>query len=294
MPIPFNCPSCGARTLVADQFAGQTGPCASCGATITIPVVAPKGHGSADKPSPRRSEGMSVGIIVAVVLVGLFLLLLTCGGIGFLGLRGPMAAVRIASERSRSQNNLKQIALAMHNYHDAHGCLPPAFTLDKDGKKLHSWRTLILPYLGEHVLYSQIDLTTPWDSPRNAALSQQVVGAYSYDGNSTITDYVVVTGPDTIFDDSKPMTMQGILDGTSNTLLAVEVSNSGISWMEPRDLTIDEWTRAVAVGPSPGRPPQGYNVALGDGSVRFLEYSLDSRQLRALATRAGGELIVLP
>ena len=56
MPLQFTCPHCGVRTQVADQFAGQTGPCRQCGRTVTVPhlraglgsgVQAPRTHGVA-------------------------------------------------------------------------------------------------------------------------------------------------------------------------------------------------------------------------------------------------------
>ena len=67
-------------------------------------------------------------------------------------------------------NNLKQIGLAMHNYHDARGRLPAAYTVDKDGKPLLSWRVLILPYTEEAALYKEFHLDEPWDSEHNKNL----------------------------------------------------------------------------------------------------------------------------
>ena len=46
--------------------------------------------------------------------------------------------------------------------------LPPAYTVDADGRPLHSWRTLILPYLEQEPLYQTIDLSKPWNDPANA------------------------------------------------------------------------------------------------------------------------------
>ena len=60
---------------------------------------------------------------------------------------GALAAALVAPMRenaARSQciNNLKQIGLAMHNYHAEHKTFPPAYTVDKAGKPLLSWRVL--------------------------------------------------------------------------------------------------------------------------------------------------------
>ena len=50
--------------------------------------------------------------------------------------------------------------------------------VDADGKLLHSWRTLILPYLDQKPLYDSIDLSKPWDDPANATAYNTVVPVY--------------------------------------------------------------------------------------------------------------------
>lgn len=77
-------------------------------------------------------------------------------------------------------------------------------------------------------------------------------------------------------------------------------ADSGIHWMEPRDL--DAATMVFAINPPQGpgisshhcdatwwRRPLGANVALADGSVRFLPMDTPGEQLRAMLTIAGGE-----
>ncbi len=86
--------------------------------------------------------------------------------------------VNESARRSHCRNKLKQIGLALHNYHDAYGAFPPAYTVDADGKPLHSWRTLILPYFDSNLsdninltnkeIYEKIDYSKPWDDPANA------------------------------------------------------------------------------------------------------------------------------
>jgi len=84
-----------------------------------------------------------------------------------------------ASARSVSSNNLKQIGLALHNYHDTYGTLPPAAIVDKKGKPLLSWRVAILPYIEQDNLYKQFKLDEPWDSKHNLALSRMIVKTYT-------------------------------------------------------------------------------------------------------------------
>ena len=94
-------------------------------------------------------------------------LLLVCGGILLALLLPAVQAAREASRRMECSNNLKQISLAMHSYHDVYGSLPPAYTIDEEGRRLHSWRTLLLPYLEAGQIYEQLDLSQPWDSLDN-------------------------------------------------------------------------------------------------------------------------------
>ena len=69
------------------------------------------------------------------------------------------SAGREPSRRSQCKNNLKQIGLALHNYHEKYQAFPPAYTVDATGKPLHSWRTLILPFVDQQALYDKIDLS---------------------------------------------------------------------------------------------------------------------------------------
>jgi prepilin-type processing-associated H-X9-DG protein len=191
---------------------------------------------------------------------------------------------------------LKQIALAMHNYHEVYGCLPPAYVADENGRPMHSWRTLLLPFVEEQALYDQYDFSQPWDSPENSAVTGQAVQAYccpaSKDAPSTQTSYLVITGPGALFDGDKSAEMRQVVDGLSNTILAVEVTGSGIDWAEPKDLP----AASLVVGLNSGADahvgsnhPGGANVAMADGSVRFLDDLTTAETLKALSTMAGDE-----
>ena len=95
---------------------------------------------TASTPPACKQGGMRFRLVELLVVIGVIVIL-----IGLL-----LPTVRAAHEparRSQCCNNLKQIALALHNYADEHGEFPPAYTVDEQGQPLHSWRTLILPYL---------------------------------------------------------------------------------------------------------------------------------------------------
>ena len=240
MPISFTCPHCGKQTSVADQYAGQSGPCAGCGQTIAIPgPVSAAAVGPVYAP-PAKSSGS--GITILVVVGACFFGMLVCGGVLVALLLPAVQAAREAARRTQCSNNLKQIALAFHNYHDTYGAFPPAYIPDENGQPKHSWRVLILPFLEQSPIYEQYNFDEPWNSPNNMAVTSQAVPVYSCPSSpagspgSTETSYMVIAGPGTVFDADKACKMSEIMDGTSNTLMVVEVKGTGVNWAEPKDL----------------------------------------------------------
>ncbi len=294
MPISFNCPHCGAATQVADQYAGQSGPCKSCGNTIQIPY--PGAYKGRPAPIPHRSSS-STGATIAIIAAGTVMVMFVCGGILAALLLPAVQAAREAARRMECSNNLKQIALAMHNYHDTYKAFPPAYTVDAAGNKLHSWRTVLLPFMDQAPLYDQIDLTKPWDAPENQHVADIRIPGYSCpsdpDGTMAYTNYMVIVGPNTIFDDEKQCRFSDIIDGTANTILVVEVKGQQVPWMEPTDLSFDQMQMAINSAPTePGSyHPGGFQAALADGSVRFIAETVNPTVLRNLITRDDGQSI---
>jgi prepilin-type processing-associated H-X9-DG protein len=285
MPIPFTCPHCGVQTSVAEQYAGLSGPCAGCGKTVTIPIVVGGPRPAAQGP------GAGTAILIVVLVVAVVLGLLVCGGVALL--LPAVQAAREAARRSQCNNNLKQIALALHNYHDVYKCFPPAVITDKQGRPMRSWRVAILPFMEQKALYDQYDFNQPWDSPRNRPLDNTPMPVYRCPSdpglNSTETNYVMIAGKGTVGGlPNEAVTFAQITDGTSNTILVVEVVGTGIQWMEPKDLSIDELSGRLNDGSGKcisSQHPGGANVALADGSVRFLSNTLDPQVLRWLILR---------
>ncbi|MFZ5829755.1 MAG: DUF1559 domain-containing protein [Planctomycetota bacterium] len=291
MHIPFTCPHCGHQTMVSAEYAGRSGPCVQCGRTITVPYSA-----SASTAPTRSSTGMWVIVILAVFLV---VALMVMGMMAAL-LLPAVSAARGAARNAACKNNLKQIALAMEMYADANGRYPPAYTVDKNGNRLHSWRVLLLPYLEHKALYEQIDLEQPWDSPRNQPFHSQMPRIFlcpSSELDDDMTSYVVIAGPRTLFEEGTKVTPANYRDGGSNTILLAEVNDSGINWMEPRDLDLDSMDMTIngQPGNSIGSPhPQGANAAAADGRIHMLRNDLDPETLWALITREGGEIVQFP
>jgi len=291
MPIAYSCPHCGKQYSVADQYAGQTGPCASCGKPITIPL--PSGMaGYAYSPQPGKPGG-SAGMAVAVLAV------CAIGSICVLGilvalLLPAVQAAREAARRSQSMNNLKQIALALHNYHDVYQSFPPAVVTDKDGNPLYSGRVLLLPFMEQRALHSQFDLTQPWDSPKNSQISQIKIPMFTDPSSPSSmagqTDYLFVTGKGTVFEGDKSTPIRAISDGTSNTIILVEVKNSGVNWAEPEK----DFDAVQAASLPAGNHPGGNLAAFADGSVRFISKNVAPTVIRGMATKDGNESVSPP
>jgi prepilin-type processing-associated H-X9-DG protein len=234
----------------------------------------------------RAARFTLVELLACVAIIGMLIALLL----------PAVSPVRPQSRRAQCTNNLKQIALALHNYHSTHGSFPPAYVADASGRPMHSWRVLILPYLDHLPLYRQYRFDEPWDGPNNSQLAATSLGVFrcpeDQAGPPAETNYLLVVGPETAWPGARCVRLDEISDGASNTILLVEVRQSGIAWMEPRDLHVLQMAPGVNAkagqGISSGHPG-GANVAFADGLVLFLPDSLTPAELRGLLTIRGGE-----
>jgi hypothetical protein len=207
---------------------------------------------------------------------------------------GPQPA-----RRMQCSNHLKQIGLALQNYFDAYQSLPPAYIADRTGKPMHSWRVLILPYMERADLYKRYCFDEPWNGPNNSKLHNEIVEIFCCPSRpkeqpKTDTSYVAVMGEQTAWPDDKSIGLAAMTDGTSNTIMVVEVANSGIHWMEPRDLHILQIPMEI-------NPPRGHGISsthpnaalavFADGHTAALTIKTPPEIIRRLLTIADGEPI---
>jgi beta-lactamase regulating signal transducer with metallopeptidase domain len=203
-----------------------------------------------------------------------------------------VGTAREAARRAQSINNLKQLALAMHNYHETHQALPPSVLYGPDGKTPYSWRIALLPFLEESALYEQYKKDEPWDGPNNKQLIAKMPAVFRDPAgreNSTASSYFVLTGPSTVFAEKEGVKLFQITDGTSNTLLVVEAQRD-IPWTKPEDIPYEKDKPLPKLG---GHHAKVFLAALGDGSVRAISQNIQDAVLRALITRDGGEVVDL-
>ena len=218
-----------------------------------------------------------------------------CTGLGIIAvlfsLTVPVTRSRESSRRSQCSNNLKQLGLALHNYHDAYQAFPPAYTVDADGRRLHSWRTLLLPLLDQKPLYDTIDLSKPWDDPANAQAAQAQPSVFrcpEADCPENHATYLAMIASDGCLRPGASANLSEITDGTSNTILVIEVPSAhAVHWMAP----IDAYESLVTgFGPETQlNHRNGLFVLCGDGSVRFVPLETPAAEWRALTSIAGKE-----
>lgn len=204
-----------------------------------------------------------------------------------------VTAAQDAARIAKSKSNLKQIGLAMHNYHDAYQHLPKPVMLGPDGKTPHSWRVAILPYIDETGLYEQYRFDEPWDSEHNKKLLAKMPAIYRHPkdkANSTNTSYFALTGQNTLMGDSKQNSrFRDIIDGLSYTLMIVEAKRD-IPWTKPEDISYDE-DRSKAPPQLGGWFKNGYIAVFGDGAVYFLSDAIEKTLLQNLIERNDGQVV---
>lgn len=304
MTIPFTCPHCGTQTDVFEEYAGCSGPCAVCGKTITVPR--PVGsrpvsatRAPAEPRGSRPSRRWSTWLVVAAVLVSV----LIGGGVFVFGtftlIFPAVTAGRQAALKSRTSNHLRTVVAALRSYEEDQGSLPPAFLPDQSGQPQHSWRVLILPYLGYSHVYDQYDFNQPWDSPQNMQVLRLMPAEYASaadeDARATFeTSFMVVVGPRTAFPGSSAMRSSEIQDDLSQTILVAETPTFGVAWTQPVDLRADQMRfvingrAGIEIG---SRFSDGAHVGMADGGVEFLPNETPPECVQGMSTIAGRETL---
>jgi prepilin-type processing-associated H-X9-DG protein len=195
---------------------------------------------------------------------------------------------------------LKLFNVSIYEYSKNH--FPPAYLADEKGRATHSWRVLLLE-LDDPPLYEQYRFSEPWNGPHNKMIAEGLPigmsGVYpmyhcaSDDHSDRFdTSYVMVVGPDTVSSGANARTKEECTDGTSCTIALGEMSESGIPWMEPRDLKFEEMSFRLNDPHGRGlrsRHPAGVNALFLDGTVRTLHEDIDPELLKSLFQFSDGK-----
>lgn len=240
--------------------------------------------------------------IVSLCTIGMMLILLVPGIDA--GKRAP---------EELCQDNLRIIVTALHSYHADYGTFPPAYTVDANGKHMHSWRTLLLPYLVEPERFNSLRMDEPWDSEHNRGVAERASPSWLFScraepwkhSDLPQTNYLAIVGEETMWPGAESGSVRSVTDPLNSTIMLVEVADCGIDFFEPRDLSFDELSFLIndpdRPSPSsrhqsesfwPWQAPQRYvNAAFADGSVKSIPESTPPETLRALLTINGGEAV---
>lgn len=132
-----------------------------------------------------------------------------------------------------------------------------------------------------------VDYDARWDAPANRNFKSMLLSIYCWRGDdgspeSFYTNVVAVTGPGTAFEAGREVHRA---DLDNDTILAVEVANSGVHWMEPGDLDVGAVPPSIIRGLDGG----GVHVLFADGSVWFLDADTPLDDIAKFFTIAGAK-----
>jgi beta-lactamase regulating signal transducer with metallopeptidase domain len=204
----------------------------------------------------------------------------------------PITQARAAAQRVQQQNNMKQILMALHNYHEVFGHFPPAAIVDPQSGVARSWRVEILPFIEGAPLWNEYKKNEPWDSESNKKILAQMPRVFRHPtqaAEATNTSIFAACGDGFAFqkDDKIGLKLHDITDGTSATIAIIE-AQADIPWTKPEELSID---LSQGAPKSFGFDPTAFAVGLCDGSVQMIARTIEPQLLKVMFTRNGGEVL---
>ena len=252
---------------------------------------------TAQPQSTNASRPFPPILFWCIFLVGFTIVLALLMPVQIVSLFMPVAS-REAARRSTSKNNLKQFAIALHNYHETYSFFPPGNTTNSDGNPSHSWQALILPYLNQKPLFNQINFDQPWNATENQPIFRTVMPVYlnpvisvldpKQDKTTSPEGYGLshYAGNELVLKQNQGSQIREIKDGLSNTIFAMEIGENFKPWGDPTSIG----KPVQILGPGKKTSQKGGNyILMGDGAVRFITKEIDPTVLKALSTPSSGE-----
>jgi prepilin-type N-terminal cleavage/methylation domain-containing protein/prepilin-type processing-associated H-X9-DG protein len=270
----------------------------------------------------RSRRGFSlVELLVVIAIIGVLV-----------GLLLPaVQAAREAARRTHCFNNLRQIGIGLHNYHDANRAFPIGCSqcLQPPIREL-AWSAFVLPFIEQVATYEQLDSHARYNAIDNLAAGRTVISGYlcpstataperkgntsgDRNGNGTwdVGDDLAFTDYGGMFGHGNPALPLGngvmiydrrvsarqITDGLSHTIIVGEDTGRGVNlrsaWIDGQNC----FDQTGAINRTQNNElwsdhSGGANVAFCDGSAHFLSGEIDLKLLFALCTRANGEVLV--
>lgn len=249
------------------------------------------------KISSSNGRVVGNGFAIAGIVTGAMGCLWTLVMIGML--LPAVQQVRTAARRTMGMNNVRQLCLASLNHESAHRRFPSNIAINNPeaGENL-SWRVHLLPFLDRQDLYDQFKLDEPWDSPNNRALIPQMPEYYQHpqlqeDLAEGFTVFHMPTSPAgseapaVLVEGEQGITFDALTDGSSNTILILEVSKSeAVPWTKPQDWQFDPNNPSRGVGDT---FPRTFIAGMCDGSTHSMDTQMSAEALKPLFTRSAGD-----
>jgi len=212
---------------------------------------------------------------------------------------------RQAWRKSKAEGRLAHFGLAIGNYRDTYRRFPPATVLDAEGHPMHSWRVLLVPYLEKSMFFDTYNFDEPWDGPMNRRLHKEYFdksyspyditlvrllyrSQYAPESQSRFcTNYMMIVDPRQTLQPFKRIPgrdWQALLPAFGEMMI-VEIRDSDVHWMEPRDLSLAE-VGSLLDDQSPsdgnGRAIGGACIVKPDGTTQVLDESSATQRLREM------------
>ena len=231
-------------------------------------------------PQSGRAAKLLIGLAVGAVLV-----VLLCGGLFIALLIPAVGGARAAAERVSRMNQMKQVGLALHNYHAKYKQLPCTLTTDDNGKVVSTWRIAVAPFFEG---MSPASVWTPETAPSEAPWGLLPIHPVT----PGETNVFAIVSPNGMFSPvpNKVVRFSDVSDGLANTVMAVKIPARLVDWRSTNELTPDEAFNAIQL-----MEQRDVGIWLmGDGFSKAIELPLDRKTFDAMITRDGGELQLAP
>jgi hypothetical protein len=220
----------------------------------------------------NRAKDLTNGVMlfVSIVFIGI-----VCPGSFQAAIEGHNPSARI----NACTNNMKQIGIGLHKYHDSQRHFPSVYACDKAGKPLYSWIVSILPDMEYDMILNGLNREEPWDSPRNTEVLSRVhieqlfCPSVKRKEQDCFSNYIAILGPGTIWRKEGAVKLSDLPDGGSHTIAVVEMANADVPWAKPFALTVEEVLENMKNGKGiriSSCDYHGVNVLFANGTVRRL------------------------
>jgi hypothetical protein len=224
--------------------------------------------------------------LIFIVVICLPILLIFC--VNSCYFYDDIMGARITTKHDVCRRQIRQLAIAILAYVDANeGAYPPPVSFDVDGKAMHSWRALILPYMDKTLKY---DYSVPWDHPNNIPLHNKMPQEFRCPCEAEGYKAHSESSYDMIFDFEKRDRI--VKKGSRKNLMLIEVFNSGVNWLQPVSIDIADMSKGIKPFNDPIqsiRPGNKHPIA--SDNKRYFFYVNDYGELIELPTDISPKLL---